>query len=110
MPSPGGTRATLYTGGASYALVEHPDGSASAAAAWASAAGASLGTCDLWQDGARLLENCTFSRPGASYTSVDVLDPRVGSVWQRTYADGVRVAIPVEPDGAAVPVPFPVGR
>lgn len=106
-----GSGARMYGGAASYALIERGDGSARAAAAWVAPGGrAASGVCDLRRDGARLLEDCSFTGSQGSITCVDVLDPAQGSVWQRTYADGARVTIAVAPDGAAIPVPFPIGR
>lgn len=104
------SRVTLYSGDASYALVERADGSASAAAAWSRPQPLSAGTCDLQRAGRLLVDRCTFTGPAARVTAVDVLDPAVASSWRRTYADGLRVSIAVAPDGAVVPVPFPVGR
>ncbi len=104
--------ARVYAGAAaSFALVERGDGSAGAASAWVAPGGRpSSGVCDLRRDGVRLLEDCTFTGSPGSITCVDVLDPAQGSVWQRTYADGARVTIAVPQDGAAIPVPFPIGR
>lgn len=100
-----------YEGDASYALAEHGDGSAAAAAAWLSAGTMSSGVCTLRPAaGERLVEECEFSVGGSRFTSVDTLDPAAGIGWQRTYSDGARTTISVPPDGAAVPVPFPIGR
>ncbi|HEY8676060.1 MAG TPA: hypothetical protein VIO13_08865 [Candidatus Dormibacteraeota bacterium] len=105
-----GTKATLYGGDASYVLAELGDGSAVAAASWASSGRASSGVCNLRPVGARLIDECTFTVTAGRLTSVDVLDPSNGPHWQRTYDDGVRVTIMVSPNGAAVPVPFPIGH
>ena len=99
-----------YQGDASYVLAEHRDGTAMAAAAWMSGGTRSTGVCNLHRDGIRLIEECTFALGTAHLTSVDVLDPASGSVWQRTYGDGGRATIGVSPEGGAVPVPFPIGR
>jgi hypothetical protein len=68
------------------------------------------GVCNLHAVEARLIDECTFTVSTGRLTSVDVLDPAGGSDWQRTYDDGVRATIAVSPDGAAVPVPFPIGH
>jgi hypothetical protein len=68
------------------------------------------GVCHLHSAAARLIDECTFDISAGRLTSVDVLDLSSGAQWQRTYDDGVRVTIGVAPDGAAVPVPFPIGR
>lgn len=104
------TSTILYGGDASYALIERGDGSARGAAAWTSSGIVSSGLCDLRRVGLRLVEYCTFTGAPVGITSVDVLDPASGPDWQRTYADGVRVTIAVPPDGAVIPVPFPIGR
>ncbi len=62
------------------------------------------------RDGALLVDECAFTSDDARFTSIDVLDPARGAGWQRTYGDGARVTIAVASDGAAVPVPFPIGR
>jgi hypothetical protein len=105
-----GSSIALYGGDASFALIERRDGSARAAAAWISSGVLSSGTCDLQRKGERLIDDCTFSGAHGEITSVDVLDLAAGNGWQRIYADGVRVTIAVPPNGAAVPVPFPIGR
>lgn len=105
-----GTGAVVYGGDASYALVGRHDGTARAAAAWVTSGRLSWGTCDLRPDGLRLRETCTFTQGTVTIRSVDILDPSAASSWQRTYSDGIRVAIAVLPDGAAIPVPFPIGR
>jgi hypothetical protein len=64
----------------------------------------------LHPDKARLVDECTFMLSTGRLTSVDVLDPASGPQWQRTYDDGVRASIAVSSDGAAIPVPFPIGR
>ncbi len=99
-----------YEGDASYVLAEHADGSAVAASAWISGGTRSTGVCRLRRQGVRLIDECTFAVGEAHLTSVDVLDPARGPVWQRTYGDGSRATIGVSPDGGAVPVPFPIGR
>jgi hypothetical protein len=101
---------SVYGGDASYALFEPGDGSARAAASWASDRGVWSGLCRMRAQGGLRVEECSFHTPTGTVTSVDVLDPAVASGWQRTYGDGVRVRIAIPPDGAAVPVPFPVGR
>jgi hypothetical protein len=106
----GATSPALYVGEASYVLLERGGGSATAAAAWMSAGAISSGVCNLKPEGAGLMEACSFMMGSNRLTSVDILNPARGSYWQRTYADGVRVSIDVSPDGAAIPVPFPVGR
>jgi hypothetical protein len=100
----------LYGGDASLALTERGDGSARASAAWIADGALSSGTCDLRRDGSRLIDDCSFTGPPGTTTSVDVLDPARGAGWQRTYRDGARVTIAVPADGAAIPVPFPIGR
>lgn len=102
--------ATLYAGDASYVLVEPGDGSATASAVWSEQGVAMVARCALHHDGQRLVDECAFDGASGRLTSVDVLDPSAGSTWQRTYSDGVRVAIAVGQQGAAVPVPFPIGR
>ena len=104
------SHATLYSGDASYVLAEHSDGTAAAAAAWALGGARSTGLCSLHRDGVRLIDECVFALGGARLTSVDVLDPALGSTWQRTYSDGGRVTIGVAAQGGAVPVAFPIGR
>jgi hypothetical protein len=64
----------------------------------------------IWVEGLRLIETCTFTGGSEVITCVDVLDAAAGSAWQRTYADGTRVTIAVPQDGAAIPIPFPIGR
>lgn len=64
----------------------------------------------LHPEKARLIDECTFTVGTGRLTSVDVLDPASGSQWQRTYDDGVRASIAVSSNGAAIPVPFPIGR
>jgi hypothetical protein len=108
--SGGGTEATLYDGDASYVLTEPGNGSARAAATWTSSGAIWSGVCNLHAVKARLIDECTFTVSTGRLTSVDVLDPAGGSDWQRTYDDGVRATIAVLPDGAAVPVPFPIGH
>jgi hypothetical protein len=104
------TSTFLYGGDASFALTERGDGSARATAAWMSSGELSSGTCELHRDGVRLIDDCAFTGAPGATTSVDVLDPADGAGWQRTYADGARVSIAVPADGAAIPVPFPIGR
>lgn len=106
----GAPDAVRYTGDASYVLHEPGDGSASASAAWTSNGTTSWGACALRPQGTRLVDECTFVSGSYRLTSVDVLDPAAGPAWQRTYADGTRVTIAVAADGAAVPVPFPIGH
>ncbi len=106
----GGSQLLRYQGEASYVLAERGDGTATAASAWTSAGVTSSGVCRMRPDGVRFIEDCFFSGGRVKLTSVDVLDTSTGSGWQRTYDDGNRVAIAVLPDGAAVPVPFPIGR
>ncbi len=105
-----GSHLSRYEGEASYVLAEHGDGTSTAAAAWVSAGITSSGVCSLRPNGIRLIDECVFTGGPKGLTSVDVLDPASGTGWQRTYNDGVRVTIAVSPDGAAVPVPFPIGR
>ena len=105
-----GTEATLYDGDASYVLTEPGNGSARAAAAWTSSGATWSGVCNVHPDDARLIDECTFTVSTGRLSSVDVLDPAGSPNWQRTYDDGVRATIEVSPDGAAVPVPFPVGH
>ena len=57
-----------------------------------------------------LSESCTFWVGAKTLTSVDTLDVTQGSTWHRTYSDGKQVTMSVPPDGAVIPVPFPVGR
>jgi hypothetical protein len=106
----GGTQSALYGGDASYLLAEGSNGSAVAAASWVSPGGLSAGVCHLRSDTTRLIDECTFDLNAGRLTSVDVLDLSRGAQWLRTYDDGVRLTIAVLPDGAAVPVPFPIGH
>jgi hypothetical protein len=109
--SPRASGPVLFFGGASYVLIEHNDRTATAAAVWTSGGVTSSGVCHLHPQGDRLIDECSVtSSSGAALTAVDLLDPARGSAWQRTYSDGSRVTIAVPPDGAAVPVPFPIGR
>jgi hypothetical protein len=108
-PGAGGST-LLYGGGASYALSEPGDGTARAVAAWMESGVMRTATCNLRSEPLRLIDECTFDVGSGEQTSVDVLDMRGGSTWQRTYSDGRRVDISVSSDGAAVPVPFPIGR
>jgi hypothetical protein len=105
-----GSQAVLYSGDASYVLAEHGDGSATASAAWVSSGASASGVCTLRPVESRLIDECSFTLNTERLTSVDVLDPARGPQWQRTYDDGVRAAIAVSPDGAAIPVPFPIGH
>ncbi len=105
---PAGT--LLYGGDASYALSEPGDGTARAAAAWVEGGAMRTGVCNLRSESLRLIDECTFDVGSGELTSVDVLDIGAGSAWHRTYADGRQVDITVPPDGAAVPMPFPIGR
>jgi hypothetical protein len=107
---PAGAQVMRFSGGASYVLAEHGDGSAVASAAWTAGGTLSSGTCRMRRDGSRLVDECVFASGGALFTSVDVLDPARGAEWQRTYDDGVQATIVVGSNGAAVPVPFPIGR
>ena len=106
-PSVGGR--TLYSGDASLVLVE-AGGTARAAASWSTNGRTMLGTCTLRIEPRHLVDECEFDTASGRLTSVDVLDPSSSSSWHRTYNDGVDVDIGVAPDGAAIPVPFPVGR
>jgi hypothetical protein len=99
-----------FQGGASYVLLQRSDGSASAGAAWVSGGTTSTGACGMRREGVRLIETCSFVSGENPSTSVDVLDPAIGPVWQRTFGDGARATIAVSPDGSAVPIPFPIGR
>lgn len=108
-PGPGGS-ALLYSGDASYALSEPGDGTARASAAWMENGVMRTATCTLKSEPLRLIDECTFDVGSGEQTSVDILDLRAGSTWQRTYGDGWRVDISVPPAGAAVPMPFPIGR
>jgi hypothetical protein len=105
---PAGT--LLYGGDASYALSEPGDGTARASAAWMEGGAMRTGLCNLRTERVRLIDECTFDVGSGELSSVDVLDIGSDSVWQRTYADGRQVDITVPTDGAAVPVPFPIGR
>jgi hypothetical protein len=102
--------AQLYGGHASLALSEPGNGTAAASAAWLEGDVLQSGTCTLHQEPARLVDECVFDTGSGGLTSVDIFDLRAGSTWVRTYGDGRRVDIAVPPDGAAVPVPFPVGH
>lgn len=99
-----------FAGEASYVLAERGHGTATAAAAWTSAGTQSHGLCALQPQGVLLVEECSFVLGVQHLSSVDVLDPAGGSAWQRTYSDGTRATIEVAANGAAAPVPFPVGR
>ncbi|MGH7722842.1 MAG: hypothetical protein ACRENL_08445 [Candidatus Dormibacteria bacterium] len=105
-----GSRAILYGGAASYVLDERGDGSAVASASWSAAGRISSGVCHLRPEAARLIDECVFTGRSGRLTSIDVLTPSAGPDWQRTYADGARATIAVAPDGAAVPVPFPIAH
>jgi len=55
-------------------------------------------------------EVCVFSMGTVLLSAEDHLVQEWGhAVWERAYADGSSVRIPI-PTGAAVPVPFPLGR
>lgn len=109
--SPDAARGTqLYGGHASFALSEPGNGTAAAAAAWLEGGVVHTATCTLHAEPARLVDECAFGIGSGALTSVDIFDLRAGSTWQRTYGDGRRVDIVVPPDGAAVPVPFPIGH
>lgn len=103
------TGATLFTGAASYLLVERPDGSARASAV---STGSShlRATCELRSQPQLLTEHCRFNVDSRTFSADDVLDLRTGSGWRRAYSDGRHVAIGVPPEGAVVPVPFPIGH
>jgi hypothetical protein len=101
-------RARLFSGSASYALIESGDGTARAAASWMAGGVMRTATCTLHRTPLRLVDECSFG--GGALTSIDVLDLRGASTWQRTYSDGERVEITVPSAGAAIPVPFPIGR
>ena len=107
---PAGDQLRRFEGDASYVLAERGHGTAIAAAAWTSAGAPSQGVCTLRPQGRLLVEECSFVMGVRHLTSVDVLDPAKGSAWQRTYSDGARVTIAVAQNGAAAPIPFPVGR
>lgn len=110
-PAATGQTMTVYGGGdAWYALVEPGDGSAHAAAIWSAGGTTTMATCDLHRNGQRIVDECSFTIGSSHLTCVDVLAAADGPTWRRTYADGTRVEIDVPPDGAAVPVAFPVGR
>lgn len=102
--------AQLYGGHASFALSEPGDGTAAAAAAWLEGGVVDTATCTLHAEPARLVDECAFDIGSGALTSVDIFDLRAGSSWQRTYGDGRQVDISVPADGAAVPVPFPIGH
>ena len=104
------TGVTRFGGAASYVLVEPGDGKARAAASWTSAGRTSTAWCSLRTELSRLIEECTYDLPARRMTSIDVLTLANGSTWHRTYDDGSQVEIGVAADGAAVPVPFPLGR
>jgi hypothetical protein len=106
----GGAQTTLYGGDASYVLDERRGGSATGAASWVASGRLSAGVCHLRTAPARLIDECTFDVGAGRLSSVDVLDVSSGAPWLRTYDDGVRVSIAVPSDGAAVPVPFPIGH
>ncbi|MDQ6848168.1 MAG: hypothetical protein M3019_11415 [Candidatus Dormibacteraeota bacterium] len=99
-----------FAGDASYVLAEPGHGTATAAAAWSGTGVQSHGLCTLQPQGLLLVEECSFVLGVQHLSSVDILDPTSGSGWQRTYSDGIRVTIAVAPNGAAAPIPFPVGR
>jgi hypothetical protein len=101
---------SLYTGAAALVLREGPAGSAEASAAWVENGAVASGRCTVHPDGQRLIDECVFAGAGGAVTSVDVLDPAAGSMWQRTYSDGARTTFPVGARGGAIPVPFPIGR
>jgi hypothetical protein len=100
----------LYGGHASFALSEPGNGTAAAAAAWLQGGVVHTGTCTLRSEPARLVDECAFDIGSGELTAVDIFDLRSGSTWQRTYGDGRRVDIAVPPEGAVVPVPFPIGH
>jgi hypothetical protein len=106
----GGAQTTLYGGNASYVLDERSGGSAIGAASWVASGRLSAGVCHLRTAAAGLIDECMFDVGAGRLSSVDVLDLSSGAQWVRTYDDGVRVTIAVPPDGAAVPVPFPIGH
>jgi hypothetical protein len=103
-------RARLYSGSASYALIEPGDGTARAAASWMAGGVMRTATCTLHRTPPRLVDECSFGVGSGALTSIDVLDLRGASTWQRTYSDGERIEITVPSAGAAIPVPFPIGR
>jgi hypothetical protein len=105
-----GVQTVLFGGDASYVLAEPGNGSATASAAWMTSGGLSAGVCHLHPAPARLIDECKFALSTGQLTSIDVLELSQGAQWQRTYGDGVRVSIAVPSDGAAVPVPFPIGH
>lgn len=98
---------TVYSGEASYVLLERLPGSPQASASWTAHGVVMSAHCSIHVDHARVVDECSFAAQGV--TSIDVLQ-LAGSKWQRTYSDGVRVSIDVPNKGAAVPVPFPLGR
>ena len=106
----GTTGAVLYQGDASYVLSERGDGTASAAAAWTDGGRLVSGACTMRPGGRLIIDECTFDTGNGVVSAIDVLNTTTGGGWQRTYGDGVRVVIDVPRDGAAVPVPFPLGR
>lgn len=109
-PIGGAQTMTLYGGDASYVLDERSGGSATGAASWVASGRMSAGVCHLRTAAARLIDECTFDVAAGRLSSVDVLDLSNGAQWVRTYDDGVRVTIAVPPDGAVIPVPFPIGH
>ncbi|HEX4579217.1 MAG TPA: hypothetical protein VH498_04360 [Candidatus Dormibacteraeota bacterium] len=103
-------RTVLYGGDASYALSEPGDGTARAAASWMAGGVMRTAACTLHRAPLRLVDECSFDVGSGALTCIDVLDLRGASTWQRTYSDGQRVEITIPPAGAAIPVPFPIGR
>ena len=102
-------RVMRFSGGASYVLAEHGDGSAVASAAWTAGGTLSTGACTMRRDRTRLVDECAFSSGDARFTSVDVLDPAQGAEWQRTYGDGVTSRSPLRRMGQRYRC-VPIGR
>jgi len=92
-------------------IVPQPNGTTTAAASGYVDGQRVTGNCLMHQLGNVINEACTFTiGAGMPVTAVDSLDVTGGGLWHRRYSDGTTVTIQVPPNGAVVPVPFPIGR
>jgi len=103
--------AQAYTGSAVMILVVNADGSAKASAVTDARGKVTSGACLMAPPSEdSVTETCSFTVGSEKLTSSDVLDLHRSGQWTRTYSDGTTVAIGVPNAGAAIPVPFAIGR
>jgi hypothetical protein len=103
---------TTFTGNGAAVLHENADGSASAGGSTVYRGTIFTGSCRMQTLSTIITDKCSFSLGGTPVSATDTYDlgPTGDHNWHRQYSDGKSTLISVPPNGAVIPVPFPVGR